>query len=120
MLVRHGFRTVELRGEHMVSRSSAHSELASAFAFPDYYGKNWDAFNDCLGDYVEEHDGERVAVIWHNIADAAELAPVTTAEVGWALLQASAGYMPSFAPGTALSVELVVFAVGDGPDFDRP
>ena len=22
--------------------------LASGFAFPDYYGRNWDAFHDCI------------------------------------------------------------------------
>lgn len=27
-----------------------HSILAVAFAFPEYYGKNWDAFWDCICD----------------------------------------------------------------------
>lgn len=31
-----------------------HNVLAKAFAFPDYYGKNWDAFWDCLTDIAEE------------------------------------------------------------------
>jgi RNAse (barnase) inhibitor barstar len=120
MLSRNDFRVVELDGARMTSRSGAHAELASAFAFPDYYGKNWDAFNDCLGDYVEEHDGERIAVMWRNIAVAAAAASVTTAEVGWALLEASFGHMPTFPPGTTWRVQLAIFAVGDGPDFDRP
>jgi hypothetical protein len=45
MLTRNDFRVVELDGERMTSRAGAHAELASAFAFPDYYGNNWDAFS---------------------------------------------------------------------------
>ena len=27
-----------------------HSTLADALGFPDYYGKNWDAFDECIRD----------------------------------------------------------------------
>ena len=27
-----------------------HSLLAEAFHFPDYYGQNWDAFDECIRD----------------------------------------------------------------------
>lgn len=120
MLSRRSFRLIEVDGSNMTSRRRAHAELASAFQFPDYYGHNWDAFNDCMGDFVEEHDGERVAVVWHNIAAAAAVAPATVAEVGWALLETKAGYMPSLAPGTTWRVQLEVFVIGVGDDFDRP
>jgi ribonuclease inhibitor len=33
------------------SREALHSLLASTFNFPDYYGKNWDAFDECIRDY---------------------------------------------------------------------
>jgi ribonuclease inhibitor len=35
---------------HIQAREELHSALAAAFSFPDYYGKNWDAFDECLSD----------------------------------------------------------------------
>lgn len=119
LLGREGFGVIELQGERMTSRSGAHAELAAAFEFPEYYGANWDSFNDCLGDFVEQHDGERIALVWNGIAAAAASAPATTAEVGWALIETVLGVKPTFAPGTTMSVEFAAFAVGDGPDFNR-
>ena len=34
-------------------RSELHTYLAQELAFPDYYGRNLDAFADCLGDISE-------------------------------------------------------------------
>jgi ribonuclease inhibitor len=33
------------------SRLELHAVLARALGFPDYYGKNWDAFNECIRDF---------------------------------------------------------------------
>jgi Barstar (barnase inhibitor) len=52
-LDRVGYRRVHLDGRRMTSRQAAHDELAFAFGFPHYYGKNWDAFDHCFGDYIE-------------------------------------------------------------------
>jgi ribonuclease inhibitor len=30
------------------SREELHKRLAQIFSFPGYYGRNWDAFNDCI------------------------------------------------------------------------
>jgi RNAse (barnase) inhibitor barstar len=30
------------------SGEALHALLSRAFEFPDYYGANWDAFNDCI------------------------------------------------------------------------
>lgn len=106
-LHRHGYHRVDLDGRAMTSRSAAHSELATAFGFPDHYGANWDAFDDCIGDVVERHTGSLVAVVWNHLDVSAAVAPATSVEVGSALLDQSGG-------------PLDVFAVGDGQDFDRP
>ena len=119
-LTRWNYRRIQLDGGRMTSRADAHSELHVAFGFPDWCGKNWDAFNDCFGDYVEENDGALLAVVWRDIDVTARTAPATTAEVGWALLDCKAGYMPSLAPGTTWSISMDVFAIGQGMDFDRP
>ncbi|MBP0724077.1 barstar family protein [Bacillus sp. RG28] len=34
-----------------------HNDLAAVLEFPDYYGKNLDAFNDCLSDMTSERIG---------------------------------------------------------------
>ena len=119
-LNRWNYRRLELDGRFMTSRAGAHAQLHAAFGFPDWCGKNWDAFNDCFGDFVEENDGALLAVVWRHIDFAARAAPATTAEVGWALLDCVFGYRPSLAPGTQWSVNMDVFVIGSGPDFDQP
>ncbi len=32
------------------SREQLHALLSGAFGFPDYYGMNWDAFDECIRD----------------------------------------------------------------------
>ena len=49
---------LDLAGAKSVGR--LHEMLQEAFGFPDYYGKNWDALYDCLGDLLT--DGERCEV----------------------------------------------------------
>lgn len=119
-LQRWNYQRVELDGRAMTSNHEAHSELHRAFGFPDWCGHNWDAFNDCLRDYVEEHDGARIAVIWRHIETAATLAPATTAEVGWGLLDSVLRKTPTLAPGATWSATMDLFALGDGADFTRP
>jgi hypothetical protein len=41
---------VELDGTRMQDVPQLFSEYARAFRFPDYFGANWPAFDECLGD----------------------------------------------------------------------
>jgi ribonuclease inhibitor len=34
----------------VASHQELHSLLAEVFHFPDYYGQNWDAFDECIRD----------------------------------------------------------------------
>ncbi len=34
----------------LTSSKDLHTAIAAAFDFPSYYGKNWDAFDECLSD----------------------------------------------------------------------
>ena len=42
--------TITLAVSDATSAQSPHEKLAAALGFPDYYGKNWDAFWDCIRD----------------------------------------------------------------------
>ncbi|MEW2373901.1 barstar family protein [Streptomyces sp. NPDC006656] len=45
-----GFRVINLAAGEWASEQDMHKDVAAALQFPDYYGHNLDAFNDCLGD----------------------------------------------------------------------
>lgn len=42
--------TIDLHG--ITSREAFHAELAKVFSFPEYYGRNGDAFDECIDDLV--------------------------------------------------------------------
>ncbi|MEU6622024.1 barstar family protein [Streptomyces litmocidini] len=45
-----GFRVIRLEAGQWNTERDMHRALAAALDFPDYYGHNLDALNDCLGD----------------------------------------------------------------------
>ncbi|MFI7599591.1 barstar family protein [Actinoplanes sp. NPDC049681] len=108
-LDRFPYRRFRLDGRAMTSRLEAHGEIARTFGFPDHYGRNWDAFEDCFGDFLALHSGELIAIVWDHLDVTAREAPATAAEVGWALLN-----------GSRQDVALDLFGVGEGDDFDCP
>lgn len=51
-LIENGYRIDRLDCSAWVDREVAHTALSSALGFPDYYGRNLDALNDCMR-YIE-------------------------------------------------------------------
>lgn len=49
-LRRAGLATRHLRGERMRTTDGVFGEFAAALQFPPYFGFNWHAFDECLGD----------------------------------------------------------------------
>lgn len=47
---------VRLNGEHIRNWDTFHTECIPAFGFPDFYGRNLDAWVDCLS-YLRDDDG---------------------------------------------------------------
>jgi RNAse (barnase) inhibitor barstar len=46
----HGYHVMTLDASAWTLPSDMHREVAAALDFPDYYGRNLDALNDCMGD----------------------------------------------------------------------
>jgi hypothetical protein len=57
-----GFFVATISGTALSSDADLFDALASAFEFPDYFGRNWDAVADCLGD-LEWLDAEGFVLI---------------------------------------------------------
>ena len=52
-LAEHGYQLVTLPSGGWRLPADLHRDLARALDFPDYYGRNLDALNDCLSDVVD-------------------------------------------------------------------
>jgi len=46
-----GYHVVRADVTGWLSVADVHRDLSQMFDFPEYYGHNWDAFNDCFGEY---------------------------------------------------------------------
>ena len=108
-LSRHRYVRVDLDGSRMGSRAAMHTELARAMDFPDWYGGNWDAFNDCFGNFLHDRAGGIVAIVVH---DAEQMDGASAFEFGVAAF--------------GLDLRLIeatpfhVFALSGSPDYGRP
>ena len=58
-----GTGTYHLDGDVLTSKEAMLREVGMALSFPDYYGQNWDALEECLHDLAGE--GGLVLVIDH-------------------------------------------------------
>lgn len=62
-LAAHGYRIDPLDCRGWTTEAAAHATLVSALEFPDYYGRNLDAFNDCLSELHVPDEAGRVLVL---------------------------------------------------------
>lgn len=60
-----GFFVGEVDGVGITSQDDLLSEIGAVLGFPDYYGANWDALNDCAGG-LASCGKARVAIVWHD------------------------------------------------------
>jgi RNAse (barnase) inhibitor barstar len=47
----HNFRFFYIDGEDIRSKETFLKKAGEVFGFPDYYGRNWDAFEECIKDF---------------------------------------------------------------------
>jgi len=114
LLSTRGFRIHSLEGTTIISEEAFFREAARCFDFPAYAGLNWDAFNECLGEFLDEGPS-RVAVIWRDSQQSAARSLPTFVAAVHMLLNASQAVRDE-----KLAVaQLAVFLVGDGEGFVR-
>lgn len=58
------YSIVDFDCKKWTSENEMHKQLRSKLIFPDYYGENWDALNDCLSDF-EISDTGQIVVFRH-------------------------------------------------------
>jgi len=62
-------KEIILEGSKFIDSQTTHQILTKVFEFPDYYGKNLDAFWDCITDYAIDclHEGTK-KIIWKDFS----------------------------------------------------
>jgi hypothetical protein len=53
----HDYQVVRIHAGHWATEHDLHRDIAQALNFPDYYGGNLDALNDCMRDVVSQDYG---------------------------------------------------------------
>jgi RNAse (barnase) inhibitor barstar len=94
-----GWRVVAIDGRQTPTKAALLAELARVLKFPNWFGHNWDALADCLGDVaevavVDGHQG--ICLVWDHAEVLAATEPesveafreicVGDASIGWAVL----------------------------------
>jgi RNAse (barnase) inhibitor barstar len=110
-----GFTTCVLEGERVTGEQAFFAEAARALGLPSYFGHNWDALNDALGDLVSG-ETPRIAIVWRD-ADAS-LAKDAQSVID-AVLAFEAAAWEGFDTSEQRPVQLEVFLLGRAAGFSR-
>ncbi len=102
-----GVELFELLGP---AERSVFDQLADAYGFPDYFGHNWDAVNDVMGDLSPP---ARSALLWH---DADRFAAIDPQRFG----EACATLNRIFDAWSTEGNQAVLVLIGCGESFQRP
>ena len=108
-LQRRAFLVHALEGSRMRDEASFFAEATRALHLPDYFGHNWDAWNDSLGELVAEGAGG-IAIVWRDASHLLAADPQTLLDAVLAL-EAVARWAP---PDEVDPAQLEVFLVGLG------
>ncbi|MBW4470165.1 MAG: barstar family protein [Stenomitos rutilans HA7619-LM2] len=60
---KHGARLFSLNGAGISNKAEFLHAIATALSFPDYFGQNWDALEDCLTD-LDWLEGDRLVLLY--------------------------------------------------------
>jgi hypothetical protein len=105
-----GWRCVVLDGTEVDTKDAFLELCAESFALPEWFGMNWDALEECLGD-LDLGEDEGVAVLWAGWGELAEAAAADFAVALDILAGAVRGWHREGLAGGVL-------LVGEGPDVE--
>jgi hypothetical protein len=88
-----GIQIFYLDGRDVFDKQSFLSKIANVMKFPDYFGYNWDAFDECITD-LEWCPAERYVLIYDQPEVFSKSAPKEW-ETAYSLLQAAVTYWQS-------------------------
>ncbi len=71
----HGMMPFLIDGTTVDSKEQFLKVVAEALSFPDYFGMNWDAFEDCLTDMSAHEDAGGYLIVYHGMEVFAEEDP---------------------------------------------
>jgi len=57
-----GFEVLTLEGGSIESKEELLDAIAEGFGFPDWFGRNWDALEECLRDLDAVNDGYALVI----------------------------------------------------------
>jgi RNAse (barnase) inhibitor barstar len=111
-----GFKIFSIEGALINSEESFFYEISRVLNFPEYFGKNWDAFHDCFGDFVNLQKGP-IAFIWRDATSTLKNSLKTFLKVTYELLYASAK-VGSYGDIDSGPIQAELFILGEGKDFN--
>ncbi len=106
-----GFDVRLLDGTELVDEVSLLTAIGETFGFPDYYGGNWDAYLDCIGD-IAESAGSPLALVWSNSDRLLAADPRIFTRAVHILLDSASDLAASDA-----KFQFEVFVTGTGPGY---
>ncbi|MBI5031958.1 MAG: barstar family protein [Chloroflexi bacterium] len=62
-LSEHGFSVFVIEGAEISDSKSFFRQVRKVFDFPDYFGENWDAWDECLDDFKLSLT-RQIAIVW--------------------------------------------------------
>jgi hypothetical protein len=104
------WRCFVIDGSEVEDRESFLEACDEAFELPEWFGMNWDALEESLGD-LELDGATGVVVLWHGWSVFADASPKDFAVALDVLRSAARGWTADGLAGGAL-------LVGEGPDLD--
>ena len=72
----HGYKVISFDAAKWCTEEAFHEDLKAGLEFPDYYGMNMDALDECLGD-LEFHDLDGIVIAIKNYQVFEKLLPRT-------------------------------------------
>jgi RNAse (barnase) inhibitor barstar len=115
-----GFKVYTVEGSSILDQRTFFEGFARALEFPPYFGHNWDAWDECLGDFGDSLSTSRVAIVWKH-ADVllnADIQAFLQAVCDLDRLANNLALVPELQPkkGTEPK-QLEIFLLGEGSGF---